>query len=79
MKRFFKSSKTWIKGLGNTLQFWDPKKVKKGVRQQWSHSADPLGNQLNKMLFPEANSASSYHAQNEYGIYGPTGSIVGRY
>lgn len=74
---FGKKLKKWHKGLGNTLKFWDPKAVKKGIRQQWS--LDPLGKKLNKLssMFRK-NSAASYGSYGSYG-YGHTGSIVGRY
>lgn len=73
------SIKNWYDGLYDTMHFWDYQRVKRGVSKQWSAKFDPLGNQLNKMFFPESHSANSYYANNEYNIYGPTGSIVGRY
>lgn len=73
------SVRNFYSGLNDTLHFWDPNRVKRGVQKQWSGKYDPLGNQLNKMFFPEANSAQSFYRQNEFGIYGPTGSIVGKY
>lgn len=71
-----KKIKRWNKGLGNTLKFWDPKAVRKGIRKQWS--LDPLGRKLNRLgqMF-KTNSARGYSYSS--GDYGITGSIVGRY
>lgn len=74
MKKFVKS---WTQGLGNTLQFWDPKKVKKGFKQQWER--DPIGKRLNNLFFPEVSSAKSLTSNTSSDVYGVNGSIVGRY
>lgn len=73
------SIKNWYGGLNDTLHFWDHERVQRGVKKQWGAKFDPLGNQLSKMFFPSSNSARSYYDANQYGVYGPTGSIVGRF
>lgn len=67
------------RGFTKTTKFWDPKAVKKGVKQQWAQ--DPLGRQLNKLMDGFSSRPSSAGGYNTWsqGVYGHTGSIVGRY
>lgn len=70
-----KKVNNWYKGLDDVLHLWNPSRVKRGIQRQWD--ADPLGKQLNKMFFPSNHSAQSVYQNTQ--VYGPTGSIVGRY
>lgn len=74
-----KKIEKWHRDLTKTFKFWDPKAVKKGVQGQWS--MDPLGRQLNKIMNGFSSRPSSAGGYNTWsqGVYGHTGSIVGRY
>lgn len=56
-------------GAAKTLKFWDPKRVKHGVSQQWK--LDPLGKQLNKLMALYGGGKFNYGSSASSGSYSP--------